>query len=127
MKGSVGHFELPADDVKRASAFYQKTFGWNIQPMPEMEYTMLGTTESNADGMPKDAGAINGGMGKRGGVLKTTVVTIIVESIEEAAKAIAKNGGKISRKKEAIGPMGFTAYFVDTEGNTVGLFQPPTG
>jgi uncharacterized protein len=125
MKGKVVHFEIPADDVKRATAFYQKTFEWQIMPMPEMEYTMLGTTESNEQGMPKEPGAINGGMGKRGPVLKCPVITLSVDSIDAAAKLIVKNGGKMVRGKEAIGPMGFTAYFSDTEGNLVGLFQPP--
>ncbi len=126
MKGKVGHFELPADDVKRASAFYQKTFEWAVQPMPEMGYTMLGTTESDAQGMPKEPGYINGGMGKRDKLLKAPVVTVIVDSIDAAAKLIVKNGGKMLRPKQAIGPMGFTAYFSDTEGNVVGLFQPPS-
>lgn len=126
MKGKVGHFELPADDVKRATTFYQKTFEWGIQPVPEMEYTMLQTTASDADGAPKEIGVINGGMGKRGAILKAPVVTIIVDSIDAATKLIVKNGGKVVRPKESIGPMGFTAYFSDTEGNVVGLFQPPT-
>ncbi|MCI4360134.1 MAG: VOC family protein [Thermoplasmata archaeon] len=125
MNGRVVHFELPADDVKRATGFYQKTFDWKIQPMPEMEYTMLGTSPSDAQGIPTEPGAINGGMGKRGRMLKVPVVTLMVDSIDAAAKLIVKNGGKMVRAKEAIGPMGFTAYFSDTEGNVVGLFQPP--
>ena len=28
---SVVHFEIPAKDVKRASAFYEKAFGWQIK------------------------------------------------------------------------------------------------
>jgi len=125
MKGSVVHFELPADDVKRATTFYQKTFDWQVQPIPEMEYTMLGTAPSDAQGTPKEPGAINGGMGQRGPVLKAPVVTLAVASIDAAAKLIVKHGGRMVRGKEAIGPMGFTAYFADTEGNVVGLFQPP--
>jgi uncharacterized protein len=124
MKGSVGHFELPADDVKRASAFYEKTFEWNVMPMPEMQYTMLGTTSSDKDGRPTTPGAINGGMAKRGSVMKAPIVTIIVEDIEAAEKLIVKNGGKMVQPKQAIGEMGFSAYFHDTEGNTVGLYQP---
>lgn len=127
MKGSIGHFELPADNVKRASAFYKKTFEWAIMPMPEMDYTMLGTTDSDKDGRPTQPGAINGGMGKRGGPLKHPVVTILVDNIDAALKLIKKNGGKTVSKKQSIGPMGFVAYFSDTEGNTVGLFQPGAG
>jgi len=125
MKGKVVHFELPADDVKRATTFYQKTFEWQITPMPDMMYTMLGTAPSNADGMPTEPGTINGGMGKREDPLRAPVVTLMVDSIDAAAKLIVKNGGKMVRAKTAIGPMGFTAYFSDTEGNVVGLFQPP--
>jgi predicted enzyme related to lactoylglutathione lyase len=65
-------------------------------------------------------------MGERGGPLKHPVVTLLVDDIDAAAKLIAKNGGKMIRKKEAIGPMGFVAYFKDTEGNVVGLFQAPS-
>ena len=32
-------------------------------------------------------------------------------------------GGKIAAGRQAVGNMGFTGYFVDTEGNTVGLWQ----
>lgn len=123
MKGSVGHFELPADDVKRATAFYEKTFEWNVMPMPEMEYTMLGTAPSDKDGRPTEPGMINGGMAKRGSMVKAPVVTIVVEDIEAAQKAVVKNGGKIVQPKQPVGEMGFTAYFNDTEGNTVGLYQ----
>ena len=49
------HFEIPADDVERAVAFYQKTFGWTIKkwdgPIP---YWMVTTG-------PEDEGGINGG------------------------------------------------------------------
>jgi len=36
MANAVVHFEIPADDVARATAFYEKTFGWKIKkyPMP---------------------------------------------------------------------------------------------
>ena len=127
MSGEVVHFELPADDVDRAQSFYKKTFGWKMQPMPEMGYTMLQTAPVDKQGMPKVPGTINGGMGKRGGPLKRPVVTIMVSDITTALRDVKKNGGKLVRKKEAIGPMGFTAYFSDSEGNVVGLFQAPKG
>ncbi len=124
MKGSVGHFELPADDVNRATAFYEKTFEWHVTPRPEMQYTQLGTTDSDGEGRPTNPGMINGGMAKRGGVMKAPIVTIVVEDIDAAQKLVVKNGGKVVQPKQSVGEMGFSAYFNDTEGNTVGLFQP---
>jgi len=125
MSGQVVHFELPADNVDRARGFYKKTFHWAIQPMPEMNYTMVQTTPGDANGMPKDPGAINGGIAERGNPapVKAPVITIAVDDIERALKDIGKNGGKTLQGKQSIGPMGFTAYFQDTEGNVVGLWQ----
>jgi len=55
--------------------------------------------------------------------VKSTVVTIRVEDLDAATKKIEKIGGKVVQKKRAVGDMGFTAYFKDTEGNIVGLWQ----
>jgi predicted enzyme related to lactoylglutathione lyase len=120
---SIVHFEIPADDPKRASKFYGDVFGWQIQPVEEMPYWMLITTELDANRMPKSPGAINGGMGKREGPLKSIVVTVNVDDIDQALKTVEANGGKTVQKKEAVGDMGFTAYFKDSEGNVVGLWQ----
>ncbi len=121
--GKVVHFEIPADDVARAKKFYNTVFGWNFTDYPEMEYTGVRTVESDENGMPKETGAINGGMVKRQDPVKTPIITIQVDNMDQAAATIEKNGGKIVRPKIAIGDMGFAAYFKDTEGNVIGLFQ----
>lgn len=125
MKGEVGHFELPADKPERARKFYAATFEWKLDELPGMDYTMVSTGPADAKGSPAEPGFIGGGIGKRGGMLEHPVVTIVVEEITVAEKAIEKNGGKILQRKQAIGDgsMGFTGYFKDTEGNTVGLYQ----
>jgi uncharacterized protein len=121
--GSVVHFEIPADNVARAQKFYEKTFGWRMQPMPEMNYTMVGTAPSDSQGMPTQPGTINGGMGARKAPLSHPVITISVDDIEAALAKVHANGGSTVVPKTPIGPMGFTAYFKDSEGNVVGLWQ----
>ena len=123
--GKVVHFEIPADDLLRAKKFYGTVFGWKMNEMPEMEYVMVGTTESNEDGMPREPGAINGGMLKRQDPVRNPVVTIDVESIDDTLASVEKNGGRVVRAKLAVGDMGFTAYFRDSEGNVIGLWQNP--
>jgi predicted enzyme related to lactoylglutathione lyase len=88
-----------------------------------MEYHMVGTTPSNQQGMPTEPGAINGGMTKRQDPVKTPVITIDVNDIDSTLKSIEKLGGKAVQKKQPVADMGFTAYFKDTEGNVVGLWQ----
>lgn len=118
------HFEIPADNVERAQKFYSKVFGWKINPMPEMDYTILQTVDLDQKTMmPKEVGAINGGMFKRKESDDSVMVTIGVDDIDQALKGIEKAGGKTVTKKTSVGDMGFTAYFKDTEGNIVGLWQ----
>ena len=120
----VVHFELPADNVERAKSFYQKAFGWDISQYPGMEYHMVGTTEMDQKTQqPTKPGAINGGLTKLNNEVKATVITIDVPDIEATLKNVEKLGGKMVRKKEPVADMGFTAYFKDTEGNIVGLWQ----
>jgi uncharacterized protein len=73
--------------------------------------------------MPKEPGAINGGMTKRNNEVKNPVITIDVQDIDVALKNVEKLGGKTVQKKQPVADMGFTAYFRDTEGNIVGLWQ----
>ena len=125
MPGKVVHFEIPAKDVKRASAFYKDVFGWWTMDMPEMNYMMLGGTKVSDKGEFSESGSINGGMMKRSKPFEHPIITIGVDDINASLKAIVKKGGKTLRNKQDIGQnMGFTAYFIDTEGNLMGLYQP---
>jgi uncharacterized protein len=120
---SVVHFEIPADDAARARKFYKAAFGWQIQEMPEMNYAVVRTTAVGKDFMPTEPGAINGGIMEKNPMLKTPIITIAVADIDKAAKKIEKEGGKLMVPKQKVGDMGFSAYFQDTEGNILGLWQ----
>jgi predicted enzyme related to lactoylglutathione lyase len=124
MAGRVVHFEIPADDVERARAFYREAFGWQISPVPDMNYTIVSTTESDeTTGAPKQPGAINGGMMARSGPFTAPVITIEADDIDEALVTVEKLGGSVAAPKMAVGDMGYAAYFTDTEGNVIGLWQ----
>lgn len=124
MSHPVVHFELPADDTERAGTFYREAFGWNVMPMPEMSYTILGTSSSTDDmGRPTSPGEINGGMFGRVDDLSHPVITIAVDDIDAALAKVEECGGKTLRARQAVGDMGFSGYFTDTEGTVVGLWQ----
>ena len=120
---SVVHFEIAASDIKRASTFYNKAFGWQLNEWAGSGYYMAQTTPSGKDGRPTSPGSINGGMGKREGPLQSVVVTLMVDDIDAKLTTIKKLGGSVLAGKTPIGDMGFSAYFKDTEGNTVGLYE----
>ncbi|MCI4365417.1 MAG: VOC family protein [Thermoplasmata archaeon] len=125
MGGDVVHFEIPLDNVERGRKFYQEAFGWHLDVMPQMDYTMVQTTASDENGRPKNPGSINGGMCLRQDPVRAPVITIMVDDMVAAEKKIEKHGGKIVRKKTPIGDgsIGFSGYFKDSEGNIVGLFE----
>ena len=123
MTGRVVHFEIPADDMARAHEFYRSAFGWELNSMPEMQYTMVRTTETDEQGAPASPGAINGGMLQRQGPITAPIITIEVDDIDKTLDTIASLGGSATIGKQAVGDMGYAAYFKDSEGNVVGLWQ----
>jgi uncharacterized protein len=125
MTGRVVHFEIPYDDGDRARRFYAEAFGWQLQEMPELRYTTVSTGPVTDEGMPGEPGFINGGMFDRAaaGEINKPVLTIDVDDIDATWKSIEQLGGKPVGEKLAVGDMGFAAYFTDSEGNLIGLWQ----
>jgi uncharacterized protein len=118
----VVHFEVPFDDAERAHTFYREAFGWQLNTMPDMGYTMVTTTPSGDQG-PTEPGAINGGMFARKAPFTGPVITIGVDDLDDALARIEKLGGSVVIGRQAVGDMGFSAYANDTEGNLIGLWQ----
>jgi predicted enzyme related to lactoylglutathione lyase len=125
MAGRVVHFEIPYDDGDRARAFYAEVFGWQLQEMPDLQYTMVSTGPVTDEGMPAEQGFINGGMFDRAaaGAINRPVLTIDVDDIDATWKSIEQQGGKPVGEKLSVGEMGYAAYFTDSEGNLIGLWQ----
>jgi uncharacterized protein len=125
MSGRVVHFEIPFDDGDRARNFYKEVFGWQVQEMPEMNYTMV-TSGPSGDTGPTEPGYINGGMLARDdGAARGPVVVIEVDSIDETLITIedTRGRGAIVAPKTPIGDMGFAAYVKDSEDNVIGLWE----
>lgn len=121
MSGRVVHFEIPFDDADRASRFYAEAFGWTLNHLPDMEYTQAVTGPSEAG--PSEAGFINGGMTRRGLPLAAPTVVIDVADIDAALATVEELGGTTLLARTSVGEIGWSAYFNDTEGNVIGLWQ----
>jgi uncharacterized protein len=124
--GKVVHFEIPVDDLDRAKAFYSTVFGWGLQTMGEemQNYTIAVTTPiDDQTQAPKEPGAINGALMRRTDHTPVPVLTIDVDSVEEALKRIEAENGTIVTSRTEIPGMGAFGYFKDSEGNVVGLWE----
>ena len=88
-----------------------------------MNYVMAQTAEVGEDQIPKEPGAINGGLFQRPKEAPHPTLYIDVSSIEEALEGVKRAGGKVVTPKTSIPGMGAYARIADTEGNVIGLFQ----
>jgi len=112
----VVHFEIPADDPERAVSFYRDVLGWQSSQFGDDPYWLIQAGEEGELGAD---GAISG----RDEIHRVPVVIASVEDIVAALARVTTHGGVIVQEQLPVPGMGWSAYFKDPEGNTVGLFQ----
>src|SRR2546425_820357 len=117
MSNALCWTDIPVTDLERASTFYSAVFGTQLtkQSMPGMEFVLLPHPENSVSGClctPKDNRPSDHG----------PLTYLSVEGrLDAAIKAVKQSGGKVVVEKEQIGPYGFRAVVLDTEGNRVAL------
>jgi len=111
------HFEIPVDDPDRAEKFYTDAFGWSFNRFEGSPsyYGLADTGDESERG-------INGALYARGD-MTTTMLTVSVDSIEDAEAKILAAGGTVVTPKSPIPGMGYFAQYKDTEGNIVGTYK----
>jgi len=118
---NVCHFEIPADDVRRAKKFYGELFGWKIEkltgPSP-MEYWLITTGAEKGE-----MALLGGGMMKREDPDQKITIYIDVPSVDEYAEKVKKLGGQMVFPKTAVPGMGYFAVCLDQENNGFGLWE----
>lgn len=112
----VVHFELPAEDLRRAASFYEEVFGWTASNWEGPAEYLLVSTGSDAEP------GINGAILRRAGAVETTTNTIAVASVDDYAQAVTRAGGEIVQEKTTVPNVGYVAYCRDPEGNVFGIF-----
>lgn len=115
----VTWFEISVSDLARAIKFYQSIFSIKIQELNFGQLSMGlfpdGQTELGAAGAliqhEKYTPSENG-----------TLIYISCTDVQEPLDRVEAAGGKIYQpKKQISAEFGFTAVFIDTEGNRIGL------
>lgn len=120
------HFEIHADDVQRAVAFYREALGWSFEDWSEFAGApYFGATTGN------EPMGINGAImqrqgpgGGEGAGVNGAVLTVGVDDYDAAEAKIRYAGGTVAMPKAALPGMAWQGYFLDTEGNVFGVHQP---
>jgi len=118
MKNAINWFEIPAKDFNRAKSFYEEVLDatFEIQTMEDMGMTMAFFPADWENGV---GGGIAFGPGCEPSEKGSVVYLNGGEDLTTPLSRVAKAGGKVVVPKTAIGPHGFMAHFIDTEGNRV--------
>jgi predicted enzyme related to lactoylglutathione lyase len=113
---SLVWFDIPADDLGRAKKFYNKLFGWKINPIPGMaDYWHADT--GGPDKSP------DGGIMARKHPGQTITNYISVPSVTRAMARVKKLGGEVCVTKTAVPKMGYFAVCMDTEKNVFAVWE----
>ena len=121
----VVHFEILAENLKRAAKFYTDVFGWKIEGWGEERYLLVTTGPNKKPGingaiMPR----IKPFTGKKG--FLAAILTVQIDGkLQTYLIRVKRAGGKQITPMQTIPDIGTHAYCRDTEGNVFGILQPP--
>jgi predicted enzyme related to lactoylglutathione lyase len=118
-KNSINWFEIPAGDMDKAVAFYEKTLGVTLDRM------VFGEEPHAMFPVEKDGQGVTGALvGRKGAKAGPGGVVIYLDAPDGVTACLARAkaaGGKEVLPHTAIGEHGFCAVIADLEGNHVGL------
>jgi hypothetical protein len=114
--GKICYLEIPAADLARSIAFYEKVFGWK--------------TRKRGDGsiaFDDGVGQVSGTWvsGRPASTAPGVLIYIMMDDVAETVEAIIANGCEIVQPIGADAPE-ITARFRDPGGNIFGLYQQPS-
>lgn len=109
-------FDIPVADLKRANAFYAAVLGCKVDEvsMEGMDFSVLEHDQGNGGCLvprPEEISA-------RQGVL---LYLNVDGRLRDATAKVMAHGGKIVSEIHSIGPHGFRAIVLDSEGNRMAL------
>jgi predicted enzyme related to lactoylglutathione lyase len=107
--------DIPVADLDRANAFYAAVLGISVTPQQfeEFNFSVLEHKEGNGGclvPMPND-------VSDKGIIIYLNVAGRLRDAVAKTQKL----GGKVLEPVHAIGPHGFRALILDSEGNRVAL------
>lgn len=108
-------FDIPVADLDRAAKFYREVLSIGIQKESygDVSFCVLDHKDGNGGCLVPSKEAI-----AAGGVL---IYLNVDGRIRDAESKVVPNGGSVIQSTHSIGPHGFRAVVLDSEGNRVAL------
>jgi len=115
------YFEIQAENPARAIEFYQSVFGWTFTEVPGLPVPYWNIATSGGPGglLQRPAKTPPAECGTN-----AFVCSFPTEDFDRTATEIPRLGGQTALPKFAVPGKCWQGYFLDTEGNTFGVYQP---
>lgn len=108
------HVELMTSDVDKAKAFYAGLFDWQMEEIPEMEYTLIKVGEGTGGGMMKTM---------QPDTPSGWMAYVLVDDAAASTEKARSLGATICKEVTEIPEVGWFSVFTDPTGATLALFQ----
>lgn len=117
MANHIVWFDIPVKDLERANRFYGAVLGCTIKTesfggvdigvLPHEDDDVAGCLHVSDTDKPSDHGPL--------------MYFNVNGRLDAAVAEVEKQGGKVLTQKESIGPWGYRAIVLDSEGNRIAL------
>lgn len=117
MANQIVWCDIPVLDLDRAVNFYSAVLGATVKKeespgmtmgiLPHHDGEVGGCLVKSAEEKPSEAGPM--------------IYLNVNSRLDEAIAAVVSHGGKVIKPKHAIGPYGWRAVILDSEGNRIAL------
>lgn len=117
MENLLTWFEIPVTDMDRAVRFYNEVFGW------ELEITEADPFQFAFFDFPeyRTGGSLSYGASYEPSPDGPVVYLYAGKDLSAPLSRVEAAGGKVVMPKRPVGEHGYTAWFLDTEGNRIGM------
>jgi predicted enzyme related to lactoylglutathione lyase len=109
------HVELHTQDPERAKKFYTELFDWNLEDVPDMNYTIIKVGEETGGGMMKSP---------MPDAMPQWVPYVLVDDIAASTEKAKSLGATVLADVTEIPGMGSYSMFLDPTGAAFALWQP---
>ncbi len=108
-------FDIPVADLDRSAAFYSAVLGVRVtkESFGEMSFCVIEHQDGNGGCLVLNEAEI-----AAGGVL---LYLNVDGRIKDAVSKVVPHGGSVTKPVHSIGPHGFRAVILDSEGNRIAL------
>ena len=110
--------DIPVIDLDRAIAFYSAVLGAPVtkeESSPGVEFGLLPHESDNV------SGCLTLGGDNQPSLLGPLIYLSVDGRLDAAVAAVIANGGQVQQAPHQIGPYGYRAVVIDSEGNRIAL------